>query len=320
MKGSDFIRQRGRAEQLQKGLHLAHNAGHILAAGNHALIGAAADIAALSPGDAAHVIAVVGIAHGTGIEAIFNAAGGIPGNAAAVGDHIGVLGTGQAHVLHTELLQFQPTGRNAGIDLGLVPAVLDAAGIAARHAACEAFAIDAALDGAAFNAAVVLPGNAAHIVLPCDLAIKRTVFNTAVAGAHQAAHLAAAVIRLHPALQLQVSDAAAGLQIAEKALMGAVGSQDKVFDAVSAAVKAAGKAGNGSKGAALQVDVRIQLHLQALGIFHQGAVGGKGSQFLGRRDVQGFLCPIGAGQGQGQQQGRCQKQRNDLMFHSGSLL
>ena len=90
--------------------------------------------------------------------------------------------------------------------------------------------------------------------------------------------------------------------------MGAVGGQDKVFDGVAAAVKAAGKAGDGRKGAALQVDIRIQLYLQALGILHQGAVQGEGLQLLGGRDMQGLLLGIGAGQDQGQQQGRRQKQ------------
>ena len=250
----------------------------------------------------------MGVAHSAVVDAAFDAAGGIAHNAAAVGDHVGILGAGEAHVFHREFLQLQAAGGDAGVHLGMVLAGADAAGAVACHAAGEAFAADAALDAAIADGTVALPGDAAHIVQAGDLAVKRAVFNAAIAGAHKATHLAAAVIRLHPALQLQVFDAAALLQVAEKALVGAVGGQDKVPDGVAAAVKAAGKAGDGSKGMALQVNIRVQLHLQALGILHQGAIHGEVLQLLDCGDMQGLLLSIGAGQGQGQKQGRCQKQ------------
>ena len=227
----------------------------------------------------------MGVAHGAVIDAVLDAAGGIAHNAAAVGDHVGILGAGEAHVFHREFLQLQAAGGDAGVHLGMVLAGADAAGAVACHAAGEAFAADAALDAAIADGTVALPGDAAHIVQAGDLAVKRAVFNAAIAGAHKAAHLAAAVIRLHPAFQLQVFDASAGLQVAEKALVGAVGGQDKVLDGVAAAVKAAGKAGDGRKGAALQVNIRVQLHLQALGILHQSAIHGEVLQLLDSGDM-----------------------------------
>ena len=65
-------------------LQLTHDAAHVFPAQDQTLVGAAVQIARLPPGDAADVVADVGIAHGPDVPAALDDAGGITGDAADV--------------------------------------------------------------------------------------------------------------------------------------------------------------------------------------------------------------------------------------------
>ena len=257
----------------------------------------------------------MGITHRAQVHAAFHCSSGKAHYTAAVGDYVGILRTGEGQALHIQLIYLQASGGDAGIHLGAVLAVFYAAGVIAGDAPGKAFAAYAALRLTVFYAAVVFPCNAAHVVRAGDFAIKAAIFYGAVAAAHQAAHLIAAVVRLHPAFQVQIHNAALLLEIAEEALMGAVGGQDEIADGMAAPVKAAAEAGYGVESLALQVQVIVQLHLQSHGILHQSAVYGKSLQVLHRGDVQNIILGKSAGQ-QPQQQSRRQGQGKYFPFHS----
>ena len=252
-------------------------------------------MSALASGNTAHIIAVMGIAYSRQIHAAIHQAGGITHDPAAVGDHISVLGPGESHSLYVKFVDLQAAGGYSGIHLGPVFAIGYGTGAESGDAAGETLAADTALGTAICYAAVVFTGDAAHIVQSGDLAVKTAIVYAAVAGANQAAHLAAAVVRFHPALKVQVADAALCLEVAEKALMRAVGSQHEITYGVAAAVKTAAEAGYGVKGSALQIQITVQLNLQACRIFHQGAVPGKVPQLLHRGDMQHLILSKGSG-------------------------
>ena len=200
-------------------------------------------MSALAPGNAAHIIAVMRIAHRAQVYAAVHQARREANYASAVGDNIGILSPREGHALHVQLIYLQAAGRDAGVHLRPVFTFHNTAGAVSGNTARKALAAYCSFHFAALYAAVVLSGNTAHIVKAGDLAIETAIFYTSVAGTYQAAHLIAAVVRLHPALHVQVADAAVRLEIAEKSLIRAIGSQDKVADGMAASVKAAAEAG-----------------------------------------------------------------------------
>ena len=194
---------------------------------------------------------------------------GIAHDAAAVGDHVLVIRTGQLQGVHgadRQVLQLQRRLADGDIHRGLAAAVRDQALVAAGDAAGHALSVHRAADAAAADRAVVIAHQAADAVFAADRAGKAAAGDAAPVHARKTAQLGAAGLRRDAAGNLQILHLAAGLYVAEEALVGTVGGKTEPGDAVSAAVKDAAKGGDGVDGRLAQVQISVQDHPKILRI------------------------------------------------------
>ena len=258
--------------------HLAHDAAHVLAALDGAVVDAAGHVAVLPPGHAAHIVAHMGITHGAAVGAALDDTGGVAGNAAGIGGNgvfrhlsLGNILTFQDAV-HGVFQVFQIGGTDVrliqgGIHRRHVCAAEQGACVLPGNAAGELLAPHYAGRGAVrHHAAFFVPAHdAAHGVLTDDGAGIAAVFNAAVVDAGHTAHLALGALRGSLTHQGKVPHHGPLLDLAEKAVAGGAPGQFQIVDPVALAVKGAGKDRNGHLGAR-RVDIRRQHHGQVLGI------------------------------------------------------
>ena len=263
--------------------HLAHDAAHVLAALDGAPVVAGGQIPILPAGDAAHVVAHVGIAHGAPVGAALDDAGGEARDAAGIrGDG----GLGDLLPLEEAVegtLQLLQLGGgdvllgDGGIHGGPILTAEEGPGVLPGDAAGILGPPDDAGDAAVLDGALVVPGDAAHGGAAHHHAGEGAVFDAAGVLPGDAAHAALLAgggdLRLHG----EISHGGAGLDPAEKAVGGVALREPEAGDAVALAVEGPQEEGDGD-GGALGVDVRRQADGEAVGVAVGGAVFGEGRE------------------------------------------
>ena len=329
--GNQVVTQR----EMEIGLHLTDDAAHILAAVDHAVVGAEIHKAVAAARAAADVVAEVRVADRAAVDAGEQAAGGVAGNAAGIrggvpafrcadGNKVGEGGGGvDAQIVKAE----------RGIDICRI----HAGGVDARAQRAEVIAGDAAGvaiggDAAAHRAVgdetalLVAAGNAAYGAVALDDAEEGALLQGAVVAADDAADgLLRAAGRDLP-LDLERVDEGAALEREEKTGGGERVRQRQTADGVPAAVEGAAEAGDGLEVHAAQGNVGGQKDRLAARPGVIGAAVRKGAQVLRRVDVDDAVLPGGKrGQGQGKAQHERQGEREQagrelIRFHRLHLL
>ena len=329
--GDQVVTQR----EMEIGLHLTDDAAHILAAVDHAVVGAEIHKAVAAARAAADVVAEVRVADRAAVDAGEQAAGGVAGNAAGIrggvpafhcadGNKVGEGGGGvDAQIVKTE----------RGIDICRI----HAGGVDARAQRAEVIAGDAAGvaiggDAAAHRAVgdqparLIAADDAAHGALTLHNAEKRAFLDRAVAASGNAADKFLRAARRDLPLDLERVDEGAALEREEKTGGGERVSQRQTADGVPAAVEGAAEAGDGLEVHAAQGDVGGQKDRLAARPGVIGAAVRKGAQVLRRVDVDDAVLPGGKrGQGQGKAQHERQGEREQagralIRFHRLHLL
>ena len=244
------------------GLHLAQHAAALLPGVHIAIVHAVRHEAAAGACHAADIVARVLIAHIALIPAQ-------PDHAAAGAHHAADVGAVDAAFIagksgHRNVLNGQSLRCQHRVHIGLVHAVVHNARILAYNAAQDLAAPDIALHGALFHSAadLVQAHNAANLADAADSTEKADVFNGSGVDACKAAHLGGAAGRGHPADDLQIFDRGSLLDVAEQALGRAVLVHDQAVELVVLPVKDTAEGGDLEILHVLQVNIRIQDHLQ----------------------------------------------------------
>ena len=329
--GDQVVTQR----ETEIGLHLTDDAAHILAAIDHAVVGAEIHKAVAAARAAADVVAEVRVADRAAVDAGEQAAGGVAGNAAGIrggvpafhcadGNKVGEGGGGvDAQIVKAE----------RGIDICRI----HAGGVDARAQRAEVIAGDAAGvaiggDAAAHRAVgdqparLIAADDAAHGALTLHNAEKRAFLDRAVAASGNAADGLLRAARRDLPLDLERVDEGAALKREEKTGGGERVRQRQTADGVPAAVEGAAEAGDGFEVHAAQGDVGGQKDRLAARPGVIGAAVRKGAQVLRRVDVDDAVLPGGKrGQGQGKAQHERQGEREQagralIRFHRLHLL
>ena len=329
--GDQVVTQR----EMEIGLHLTDDAAHILAAVDHAVVGAEIHKAVAAARAAADVVAEVRVADRAAVDAGEQAAGGVAGDAAGIrggvpafhcadGNKVGEGGGGvDAQIVKTE----------RGIDIGGV----HAGGVDARAQRAEVIAGDAAGvaiggDAAAHRAVgdqparLIAADDAANGALTLHNAEKRAFLDRTVAASGNAADKFLRAAGRDLPLDLERVDEGAALEREEKTGGGERVSQRQTADGVPAAVEGAAEAGDGLEVHTAQGDVGGQKDRLAARPGVIGAAVRKGAQVLRRVDVDDAVLPGGKrGQGQGKAQHERQGEREQagrelIRFHRLRLL
>ena len=329
--GDQVVTQR----EMEIGLHLTDDAAHILAAVDHAVVGAEIHKAVAAARAAADVVAEVRVADRAAVDAGEQAAGGVAGDAAGIrggvpafhcadGNKVGEGGGGvDAQIVKAE----------RGIDICRI----HAGGVDARAQRAEVIAGDAAGvaiggDAAAHRAVgdqparLIAADDAAHGALTLHNAEKRAFLDRAVAASGNAADKFLRAARRDLPLDLERVDEGAALEREEKTGGGERVRQRQTADGVPAAVEGAAEAGDGLEVHAAQGDVGGQKDRLAARPGVIGAAVRKGAQVLRRVDVDDAVLPGGKrGQGQGKAQHERQGEREQagralIRFHRLHLL
>ena len=320
--GDQVVTQR----EMEIGLHLTDDAAHILAAIDHAVVGAEIHKAVAAARAAADVVAEVRVADRAAVDAGEQAAGGVAGNAAGIrggipafhcadGNKVGEGGGGvDAQIVKAE----------RGIDICRI----HAGGVDARTQRAEVIAGDAAGvaiggDAAAHRAVgdqpalLVAASNAAYGAVALDDAEEGALLQGAVVAADDAADgLLRAAGRDLP-LDLERVDEGAALEREEKTGGGERVRQRQTADGVPAAVEGAAEAGDGLEVHAAQGDVGGQKDRLAARPGVIGAAVRKGAQVLRRVDVDDVIL---SGSERGQGQGKAQHERQGEREQAGRAL
>ena len=257
--GREVLGRGGGEVEREVGLHLADDAADLLAAQDAAAVGAVFNKAGLTPDDAADVVAHVLIAHGPGVHAGAEGAGGEARDAAGVGVVVDELGGGvevrdaQAGEVGVYLL----AGR---VDGGGVHAADYAAQVLARDAAGVVLAGDGAGDAAVFDDAGLFVGadEAAGGGQGLYRAVEGAVADGAGVVAREAARVLGGAAGRDAAREVELLDLGAGLDVAEKARVRAVRREVQARYRVAAALEHAAEGGDGGKLRAREVDVRLE--------------------------------------------------------------
>ena len=329
--GDQVVTQR----ETEIGLHLTDDAAHILAAIDHAVVGAEIHKAVAAARAAADVVAEVRVADRAAVDAGEQAAGGVAGNAAGIrggvpafhcadGNKVGEGGGGvDAQIVKAE----------RGIDICRI----HAGGVDARAQRAEVIAGDAAGvaiggDAAAHRAVgdqparLIAADDAANGALTLHNAEKRAFLDRTVAASGNAADKFLRAAGRDLPLDLERVDEGAALEREEKTGGGERVSQRQTADGVPAAVEGAAEAGDGLEVHTAQGDVGGQKDRLAARPGVIGAAVRKGAQVLRRVDVDDAVLPGGKrGQGQGKAQHERQGEREQagrelIRFHRLRLL
>ena len=329
--GDQVVTQR----EMEIGLHLTDDAAHILAAVDHAVVGAEIHKAVAAARAAADVVAEVRVADRAAVDAGEQAAGGVAGDAAGIrggvpafhcadGNKVGEGGGGvDAQIVKAE----------RGIDIcrihaGGVDARAQRAEVIAGDAAGVAIGGDAAAHRAVGDqpACLIAADDAAHGALTLHNAEKRAFLDRAVAASGNAADKFLRAARRDLPLDLERVDEGAALEREEKTGGGERVRQRQTADGVPAAVEGAAEAGDGLEVHAAQGDIGGQKDRLAARPGVIGAAVRKGAQVLCRVDVDDAVHPGGKrGQGQGKAQHERQGEREQagralIRFHRLHLL
>ena len=320
--GDQVVTQR----EMEIGFHLTDDAAHILAAVDHAVVGAEIHKAVAAARAAADVVAEVRVADRAAVDAGEQAAGGVAGNAAGIRGGVPAfhcadgnkVGEGGGRV------DAQIVKAERGIDICRI----HAGGVDARTQRAEVIAGDAAGvaiggDAAAHRAVgdqpalLVAASNAAHGAVALDDAEEGALLQGAVVAADDAADgLLRAAGRDLP-LDLERVDKGAALKREEKTGGGERVSQRQTADGVPAAVEGAAEAGDGLEVHAAQGDVGGQKDRLAARPGVIGAAVRKGAQVLRRVDVDDVIL---SGSERGQGQGKAQHERQGEREQAGREL
>ena len=329
--GDQVVTQR----EMEIGLHLTDDAAHILAAIDHAVVGAEIHKAVAAARAAANVVAEVRVADRAAVDAGEQAAGGVAGNAAGIRGDIPAFHCADGNKVGEGggWVDAQIVKAERGIDICRI----HAGGVDARTQRAEVIAGDAAGvaiggDAAAHRAVgdqpalLVAASNAAHGAVALDDAEEGALLQGAVVAADDAADgLLRAAGRDLP-LDLERVDEGAALEREEKTGGGERVRQRQTADGVPAAVEGAAEAGDGLEVHAAQGDVGGQKDRLAARPGVIGAAVRKGAQVLRRVDVDDAVLPGGKrGQGQGKAQHERQGEREQagralIRFHRLHLL
>ena len=329
--GNQVVTQR----ETEMRLHLTDNAAHILAAVDHAVVGAEIHKAVAAARAAADVVAEVRVADRAAVDAGEQAAGGVAGDAAGIrggipafhcadGNKVGEGGGGvDAQIVKTE----------RGIDIGGVhgrgvDARAQRAEVIAGDAAGVAIGGDAAARGAVGDetALLVAAGNAAYGAVALDDAEEGAFLQRAVVAADDAADGFLRAAGRDLSLDLERVDKGAALKREEETGGGERVRQRQTADGVPAAVEGAAEAGDWLEVHAAQGDIGGQKDRLAARPGVIGAAVRKGAQVLRRVDVDDAVLPGGKrGQGQGKAQHERQGEREQagralIRFHRLHLL
>ena len=309
------------------GLHLAQHAAALLSGVHVAIVHAVRHEAAAGARHAADIVARVLIANIALIPAQ-------PDHAAAGAHHTADVGAADAAFIagksgHRNVLNGQGFRSQLRVHIGLVHAVVHDARILAHNAAQNLAAPDVALHGALFHSAadLVQAHNAANLADAADSTEKADVFNGSGVDACKTAHLGGASGRGHPADDLQIFDRGSLLDVAEQAPGRAVLIHDQAVKLVVLPVKDTAKGGDLEILHVLQVNIRIQDHLQIFAGAVQTAelcklfqVLRRGHRVLFINRLPGvlfrriLLCPGTQWQEHGGNQQQC-KDAHNILFH-----
>ena len=234
-------------EQTHFRLQLSGNAAHVLPTQNGAGVGATVQIPGLPPGDAADVVAHMGIAHRAGVDAALQDSRGEAGDAADVGAGRHIFR--RVELLRIEVLQAHLRVHLGGVDAAAVLALDDAAQILSGDAAHIVFSCDRAGKGAVDDLALGLVDarQAADGVCAADLPRKAAVTHRSPVAAGQAADGVLPVGGSSAAFHGQVLHHAGGLDVTEQPPHIAAAGDGHAGDGVSLAFKGAAKGGDGSE-------------------------------------------------------------------------
>ena len=170
------------------------------------------------------------------------------------------------------------------VDLGTVGTRADRPLAVSGYAAGKVLAADAAGGFAARDDTQIFAHDTADGDQSGHGAGEAAARHGAAAGADDAAHAALTAVGRDRTGNLQIHDPSALFQIAEQALVRAVGAAGKVFDRMAVAEEGAGEGGNGHDGAPAEVDIPGQIHTQADRPGAAAAVEGKVPELLGGGD------------------------------------
>ncbi len=259
--------------QRDERLHLAADAADVLAAGGRAPVRAAGDQTALAADDAADVVADVLKADAAPVRAADDDTGREAADAADVRGGIGLLrrvvilvvGGGRERQ-GVEILC--AANGLAGVDVHAcgVRAVGDGADVLTDDAADVMVAFDKAFGLAVIDhaAAFVRARDAADVVLAGDRAVERAAGDRAVVRADDGADLVEGAGGVDVAGDLQVTDGADRLHIAEQAHMGRVARELQPADRVALPLERAAEGRDRHKIRPAQVHIVVQIDRLAL--------------------------------------------------------
>ena len=320
--GDQVVTQR----EMEIGLHLTDDAAHILAAIDHAVVGAEIHKAVAAARAAANVVAEVRVADRAAVDAGEQAAGGVAGNAAGIRGGIPAFHCADGNKVGEGggWVDAQIVKAERGIDIcrihaGGVDARTQRAEVIAGDAAGVAIGGDAAARGAVGDetALLVAADDAAYGAVALDDAEEGALLQGAVVAADDAADgLLRAAGRDLP-LDLERVDEGAALEREEKTGGGERVRQRQTADGVPAAVEGAAEAGDGLEVHAAQGDVGGQKDRLAARPGVIGAAVRKGAQVLRRVDVDDVIL---SGSERGQGQGKAQHERQGEREQAGRAL
>ena len=320
--GDQVVTQR----EMEIGLHLTDDAAHILAAVDHAVVGAEIHKAVAAACAAADVVAEVRVADRAAVDAGEQAAGGVAGNAAGIRGGIPAFHCADGNKVGEGggWVDAQIVKAECGIDICRI----HAGGVDARAQRAEVIAGDAAGvaiggDAAAHRAVgdqparLIAADDAAHGALTLHNAEKRAFLDRAVAASGNAADKFLRAAGRDLPLDLERVDEGAALEREEKTGGGERVRQRQTADGVPAAVEGAAEAGDGLEVHAAQGDVGGQKDRLAARPGVIGAAVRKGAQVLRRVDVDDVIL---SGSERGQGQGKAQHERQGEREQAGRAL
>ena len=313
--------------QRDERLHLAADAADVLAAGGRAPVRAAGDEAALAADDAADVVADVLKADAAPVRAADDDTGREAADAADVRGGVGLLrrvvilvvGGGRERQ-GVEILC--AANGLAGVDVHArgVRAVGDGADVLTDDAADVMVALDKAFGLAVIDhaAAFVRARDAADVVLAGNRAVERAAGDRAVVRADDGADLVEGAGGVDVAGDLQVTDGADRLHIAEQAHMGRVARELQPADRVALPLERAAEGRDRHKVRPAQVHIVVQIDRLALRVRVELAAFAQLHEIVRRVDVDLRGVRLGSRAAQ-QAQSRHEHQRKQtthiMSFH-----
>ena len=234
----------------------------------------------MGTGDAADIIAHVGIANRFPVDTAADHTAADAGNTADVGNRVDRFRIG--NVLQGNIGQLHGVLLGCGVHRGQIGTIPDNTAVSACDTAHKMSSVDLTLSGTGFDQAcdAVAAGNTAHIITAGKISGEAAAQNLALIASCNAADFLPTAAGMDFTVDRQIADNRGFGQSAEKAFHGTIGRDTDSRHPMTVARKGTAKNGNADKGRVAEIQVFFQAHIQILAIGVQTAILGECQKFL----------------------------------------